>query len=56
MSDTVKITVKVQVNETIEIEVEDLMHQSIDDYMDEVRYNLSDYVDVDIGFDWEISK
>tara|TARA_R100001163_G_C5061642_1_gene198575 strand:- start:2073 stop:2237 length:165 start_codon:yes stop_codon:yes gene_type:complete len=50
----VKITVKVQLHETIEIDAEDLMHQSIDDYMDEVRYNLTDYVDIDNGFDWEI--
>ena len=50
----IKITVKVQIHETIEIEAEDLTHQSIDDYMDEVRYNLQDYVDVDSGLDWEI--
>lgn len=51
---TVKINVKIQIQETIEIEAEDLMHQSIDDYMDEVRYNLQDYLDVDSGLDWEI--
>lgn len=50
----IKIKVVIEINEIIEIEAEDLMHQSIDDYMDEVRYNLHDYVSIDNGFDWEI--
>ena len=51
---TIKVKVKLEINEELEIEVEDLMHQSIDDYMDDVRNNPQDYVDIDNGFDWEL--
>ena len=51
---TIKIKVSIDITEEIEIEVDDLIHQSIDDYMDEVRNNLTDYMDIDNGFDWEL--
>ena len=51
---TITIKVKIEIEETIEIDAEDLMHQSIDDYMDEVSCNLQDYIDIDCGFDWEL--
>lgn len=51
---TITIKVTVQITEEIEIDAEDLIHQSIVDYMDDVRNNLTDYVDIDNGFDWEL--
>tara|TARA_R100001510_G_scaffold56671_1_gene62730 strand:+ start:3221 stop:3385 length:165 start_codon:yes stop_codon:yes gene_type:complete len=51
---SIKIKVRIDITDEIEIDAEDLMHQSIDDYMDDVRYNLHDYVCVDSGFEWEI--
>ena len=52
---TIEIKVKIEIEDTIEIDVEDLVHQSIDDYMDDVRLNPGDYLDIDNGFDWELS-
>tara|TARA_R100001443_G_scaffold3750_4_gene11617 strand:+ start:374 stop:538 length:165 start_codon:yes stop_codon:yes gene_type:complete len=51
---SIKIKLKIQIEDIIEIDADDLMHQSIDDYMDDVTYNLQDYVDVDNGLHWEI--
>tara|TARA_R110000751_G_scaffold109345_14_gene206505 strand:+ start:1882 stop:2043 length:162 start_codon:yes stop_codon:yes gene_type:complete len=51
---SIKINVVITIDEEIEIEGEDLMHQSIDEYMDHVRDNLTDYIDIDNNFDWEV--
>jgi hypothetical protein len=52
---SITIKVKIELEEEIEIDVDDLVHQSIDDYMDYVRENPQDYVDIDIGFEWEVA-
>ena len=52
---TIKIKVKIEVEEVIEIEVDDLIHQSIDDYMDDVIGNPTDYVDIYNGIDWQVA-
>jgi len=52
---TIEIKVKIEIEETIEIDVDNLIHQSIDDYMDSVRSNPEDYLDIDCGFDWEVA-
>ena len=51
---TIEIKVILNLEETIEIEFDDLMHQSIDEYMDYVRNHIHDYIDIDAGFDWEL--
>ena len=48
------VKVKIEIEEEIEIEADDLIHQSIEDYMDYVRDNPQDYVDIDVAFDWEL--
>jgi|11BtaG_2_1085332.scaffolds.fasta_scaffold00101_21 hypothetical protein len=52
---TIKIRVKIEIYEEIEIDVDDLMQQSIEDYMDYVRDNPQDYVDIDRGLEWEVA-
>ncbi len=51
---TINVKVKIQLEEDIEIEADDLIHQSIDDYMEYVRSHIQDYVDIDSSFDWEM--
>ncbi len=53
-SGNITIKVKIDIEEEIEIEAHDLMHRSIDDYMDYVRDHIQDYIDIDSGFDWEL--
>lgn len=52
---TIKIKVKIQVEDIIEIDVDDLIHQSIDDYMDDVIDNPSDYIDITNSIDWQVA-
>ena len=52
---TVTIKVKIDLEEELEIEADDLIHQSIDDYMDDVIDNPSDYIDIMNGIDWELA-
>ena len=52
---TIKIKVKIEVVDIIEIDADDLIHQSIDDYMDDVIDNPSDYIDIMNGIDWELA-
>ena len=52
---TIKIKVKIQIEEEIEIEADDLIHQSIDDYMEDVIDHPSDYIDIMNGIDWELA-
>ena len=51
---SITIKVKLRIDDEIEIEFDDLMHQSIDEYMDYVRNHIHDYIDIDCGFDWEL--
>jgi len=55
MMSSITIKVKIQLEEDIEIEIDDLIHQSIDEYMDYVRDNPHEYIDIDCGFDWEVA-
>ena len=52
---SIKIKVKIEIEEEIEIDADDLIHQSIDEYMDYVRDHPHDYIDIDCGFDWEVA-
>tara|TARA_B100001059_G_C17815291_1_gene574837 strand:- start:1359 stop:1523 length:165 start_codon:yes stop_codon:yes gene_type:complete len=52
---SIKIKVKIEIEEVIEIEVDDLIHQSIDDYMEDVIDNPSDYIDIHNGIDWQVA-
>ena len=50
----ITVKIKIDIEEEIEIEVEtDLMHESIDEYMDGVMSNLQDYVCLE--GDWEVA-
>jgi hypothetical protein len=51
---SITIKVKVELEEEIEIDIDDLIHQSIEDYMDYVREYPQEYLDFDVGFDWEV--
>jgi len=51
---TIKIKVKIEIEDIIEIDVDDLIHQSIDDYMEDVIDNPSDYVEITNGIDWHV--
>ena len=52
---SITIKVKIEIEEEIEIDADDLIHQSIDDYMEDVIDNPSDYVDIMNGIDWELA-
>jgi len=51
---SIKIKVKIQIEEEIEIDADDLIHQSIDDYMEDVIDNPSDYIDIMNGVEWNV--
>ena len=51
---SITIKVKIQIEEEIEIDADDLIHQSIDDYMEDVIDNPSDYVEITNGIDWHV--
>ena len=50
----VEVSIKIQIEEIIEIDTDDLMHQSIDAYMEDVVCNLEDYVDIHNSVEWEV--
>lgn len=53
---TLRVKVKVELEEEIEIDVEsDLMHESIDEYMEGVISNLQDHVFVGDYAEWELA-
>ena len=52
---SVTIKVKIELEEDIEIDFDDLLTQSIEEYMDYVRDNPHEYVDIDVGFEWELA-
>lgn len=52
---SITVKIKVELEEEIEIDIDDLIHQSIEDYMDYVRENPQDYINIDMGFDWEVA-
>jgi hypothetical protein len=51
---TINIRVKIEIDEIIEIDADDLMHQSIDEYMDAVAENPGDYVNLYDTVEWEV--
>ena len=51
---TINIRVRIEIDEIIEIEADDLMHQSIDEYMDNVVENPGDYVNLYDSVEWEV--
>jgi hypothetical protein len=52
---TLKVKVKVELEEEIEIDVEsDLMHQSIEEYMDDVMLDLQNHICLDDYAEWEL--
>ena len=52
---TIKIKLKINIEEEIEIEATDLMHQSIEEYMDYVEDNLHEYLYLTDGVEWEMA-
>lgn len=50
----VEISIKIQIEEIIEIDADDLIHQSIDEYMEDVVCNLEDYVNLHDSVEWEV--
>ena len=52
---SIKIKVIIKLEDIIEIDADDLIHQSIDDYMEDVIDNPSDYVDIMNGIDWQVA-
>ena len=51
---TIKIKVKINIEDIIEIDADDLMHQSIDDYMEDLISEPTDYIDIHNGIEWEL--
>jgi hypothetical protein len=52
---SITIKVKIEIEEEIEIAVDDLIHQSIDDYMEDVLDCPSDYIDIMNGISWQVA-
>ena len=52
---SINIKVIIKLEDIIEIDADDLIHQSIDDYMEDVIDNPSDYVDIMNGIDWQVA-
>jgi len=53
---TITVKVKVELEEEIEIDVEsDLMHQSIDEFMDDVISNLQHHIHLEGYADWQVA-
>tara|TARA_R100000655_G_scaffold2737_1_gene10556 strand:+ start:96 stop:263 length:168 start_codon:yes stop_codon:yes gene_type:complete len=51
----ITVKVKVEIEDEIEIEVEtDLMHVSIEEYMDNVLSNLQEHICLENYADWEV--
>ena len=50
----IEVSIKIQIEEIIEIDTDDLMHQSIDSYMEDVVCNIEDYVDIHSNAEWEV--
>ncbi len=52
---TIKVKIKLEIEEEIEIDVEsDLMHESIEQYMNGVASNLENHVFVEDYVEWEL--
>jgi len=52
---TITVKVRIEVEEEIEIDVEsDLMHESIEEYMDGVTSNLQDHILLEDYAEWEL--
>ena len=51
---SIKIKVRIEIEDVIEIDADDLIHQSIDDYMEDVIDNPSDYIDLMNGIEWMV--
>ena len=43
---TITIKIKIEMEDEVVIDIDDLMHQSIEDYMDDVLNDLSSYTDI----------
>ena len=52
---TITIKVKIEMEDEVVIDIDDLMHQSIEDYMDDVLSDLSSYTDIENYIEWELA-
>ena len=51
---SIKIKVRIEIEDVIEIDADDLIHQSIDDYMEDVIDHPSDYIEITNGIEWMV--
>ncbi len=52
---TITVKIKIEMEDEIVIDIDDLMHQSIEDYMEDVTSDLSSYTDIDNYIEWELA-
>lgn len=52
---TITIKIKIEMEDEVVIDIDDLMHQSIEDYMDDVLNDLSSYTDIENYIEWELA-
>ena len=52
---TITVKIKIQMEEEVLIDIDDLMHQSIEDYMDDVMSDLPSYTDIENYVEWELA-
>ena len=51
----ITVKIKIQMEDEVVIDIDDLMHQSIEDYMEDVMSDLSSYTDIDNYVEWELA-
>ncbi len=51
---TITVKIKIEMEDEVVIDIDDLMHQSIEDYMDDVLSDLASYTDIENYIEWKL--